>query len=102
MSFLGKLDQLPKITVQKVHKQGQMADPNEQKLKKQLIKQALGSKAAAQQFKEDREAAQDRKAKRGTPCQRAGCSNIEQEGQKYSRCSKCWDSVQRSVYYYCK
>jgi hypothetical protein len=101
MSFMGRLEELPKIVVQRNHKlpePASNANSAQQRAQKELVKQAMGQNAAQKMFKDDKQAWKDRKSNRRNVCMRSGCG-MHEEGQNFSRCSKCWEKAERTISY---
>ncbi|KAK7001490.1 MYND-type domain-containing protein [Favolaschia claudopus] len=93
-SFVG--DELPKIVVQKYDKKLNSQPLVSSDELAAVAKQMLGRKAAA---KEDIAAFKERQRDRKRLCSYVGCGKPNDGEEKFSRCRKCWDQMQREVLY---
>lgn len=98
-SFFGR--KLPSVTVQKQHDPRTKVERTEdmKRLTSQM-KALYGRQEGLARVREDTEAFQDRKALRGREC--THCRKHEKEDEKFQRCKKCWDNLQREVMYCCR
>ncbi|KAE9384750.1 hypothetical protein BT96DRAFT_1007752 [Gymnopus androsaceus JB14] len=90
----------PPIMVRKNHgttRNRTDAQKERSKLEKELRKMSLGNATAKQICREDRAAVLERMSTRMEQCQH--CLRGQLPEEKFQRCSRCWDKLQRSVYY---
>ncbi|KAF7358025.1 MYND-type domain-containing protein [Mycena venus] len=96
-SFMG--EDLPKIAVEKYNKkknpQSFLSRGNLSAVAEQVLGPA-GAKAAA---KENKAAWKDRQRDRREYCSYVGCCKPNDGTEKFPRCKKCWDGMQREVLY---
>ncbi|KAF8181707.1 hypothetical protein K438DRAFT_1767787 [Mycena galopus ATCC 62051] len=89
----------PQLFVKKEHKSVQRPKDSTATVPSELV-ELLGSEAAMARIKDERAGAKARHSARVTQCSYMNCTKIEEpNGQKFSRCSKCFDKMQRQVRY---
>lgn len=96
-SFLGI--PRPGVMVRKNHNTTRTDEEKERsKLEMELRKMSLGNTKAKQLAREDVAAVLKRKSNRAEQCDH--CLKVELPDQeKFRRCARCWDKLQRSVHY---
>lgn len=94
-SFLG--DPLPKVSV---HKERDRRPNGLKKEELRFLKQEhaiLYGEDGEKKLREELAALDERKSRRGVLC--TNCSRPQSKGEKFMRCKKCWDEIQRDIKY---
>ncbi|KAI0094203.1 hypothetical protein BDY19DRAFT_911724 [Irpex rosettiformis] len=94
-SFFGR--PLPQVTVSKERdRRPKEAKVDELRKTKEEYRLLYGGAGQAK-LREELAALEERKSRREVTC--GNCERVQEEGERFMRCKKCWDSLQRNVTY---